>query len=131
MRSAVAYVSALLAGLCVLWFATPLMVFFGFGFGPVTVSAAVIILGVGMAASILPYIAARLVLRHRGGGGQTVQMLCGSVIAALSVLILDIGLPGPLSPLLFNGRILFGVVLAGAVAGFIHHAIRPSERKTT
>lgn len=130
MRSALAYILALLAGLGVLsMMATPLLGILGLA--PVSLSVLVFTIGFGMMASIVPYIAARLILRRWGDGGLYRQIVAGSVVAALSVLILNVGLSGSLTPFLFNARSILGVVLAGAVAGFIHHSILPAERKTT
>ena len=128
MRSALASVVALLAGLSVLWIATPMMAILGLRAKPL--SGLVYTTGSGTMASIVPYSAARLILNRWGGGGQNGQIFSGIVVAAMSVLLLNVGLSGSLTPFLFNAHTIFGVVLAGAVAGLIHHSIVSAERET-
>lgn len=117
---------ALLGGLVVLWIATPLLV--GLGLGG-SVPGLLLAVGYAALASVLPYLAARLVLWRAGWAGQTAQILAGIGVAGLSVALLNLAFEGALTPFLSGLRAVLGIALAGAVGGFIHHAILPAERQ--
>ncbi|EKD98470.1 MAG: hypothetical protein ACD_23C00415G0002 [uncultured bacterium] len=125
MRTALAYLLALVCGLGVLWIATPVPALFGLR---VSASGGLLLVGFGFLLSILPYLVA-LWLLAKGESGQGAQMAAGAGVSAVSVGLLTAGFPQTLASFLFDLRTSLGVLLAGAVAGFIHHAVMSAERK--
>lgn len=127
MRVVPSYLAALLTGLIVLWIATPLPAILGLTLSLVSLAYLVCF---GMLASVLPYLAAYLILSRGGFRGQNAQMALGALVAALSTLLLNLWFSGVLTSYLYSVRTGLGVLLAGVVAGFVHHAAMSAERKT-